>query len=291
VRRTVEKDNSFFLDIEELSQLNGGKPTAFPKGLAAQNDYVYEVDKDLISEDNPHGVGVAVGCILHPHGETLKTKWMDGNAVEMTPKKFMRKCPQIGDIVSDDKDCYEVLSYSSKGCKLSVRDEADWPHWFKLLKKKATALASKEKKTTPLASKKKRAGKQSRKKKRAQKKKEKSEDAIDAIDENDWMVCRASTLEPKQVTILQQVLEKIKLPPGWTVSVFEVFAERSLREYKDLQKSAVHENHMKIFRASISQVMEQVRPCVSQPFDGNVTMAAAALMPALVQVTTIFRRC
>ena len=83
---------------------------------------------------------------------------------------------------------------------------------------------------------------------------------------------------------MQAALENVRLPPHWTARVFEVFAERSLREYSDLQKSDVHDNREKVFRAAISQVMEQVRPVISQPFDGDLTKAAAALMPVLAQV-------
>ena len=125
-----------------LSKLEGGKPRAFPDGLAATGDYVYEVDKDLITEENPYGVGLAVGLILHPHGNEWKIKWMDGS-VEMTPKKFLRKCPPIGALLTDGKNCFRLVKHLKKGTRLQILDavpknfQAKFDKARKLLQKKA----------------------------------------------------------------------------------------------------------------------------------------------------------
>ena len=284
-----------------LSKLEGGKPRAFPDGLAATGDYVYEVDKDLITEENPYGVGLAVGLILHPHGNEWKIKWMDGS-VEMTPKKFLRKCPPIGALLTDGKNCFRLVKHLKKGTRLQILDavpknfQAIFDKARKLLQKKAkpvvgvavvAALASILPRTSPRTS--------PRKKRQATKSKKKlpqhNADDDKKSDDADWMRCRASTLKPEKIAALQAALAKARLPPHWTARVFEVFAERCLREYSDLQKSKVHANREKVLRAAISQVMEQVRPVVSQPFDGDLTKATAVLMPVLVQVICICTSC
>ena len=119
--RAVSKKNNRVLKTAPLSQLEGAKPRAFPDGLAGTGDYVYEVDKDYITEKNPYGVGVAVGCVLHPHGNEWKIKWMDGS-VEMTPKKFLRKCPQIDDLLTDGDSCFKLVSHKKKGSRLQILD-------------------------------------------------------------------------------------------------------------------------------------------------------------------------
>lgn len=266
--------------------MEGGKPRAFPDGLAATGDYVYEVDKDLITEENPYGVGIAVGCVLHPHGNEWKIKWMDGS-VEMTPKRFLRKCPQIDDLLTDGENCFKLVSHSKKGSRLQILDAVpkNFQTKFDKVRKKLqnnakpVGVARTSLRTSP------------RKKRQATKSKEKlpqhNADEDKKSDDADWMRCRASTLKPEKIAALQAALAKVRLPAHWTARVFEVFAERCLREYSDLQKSEVHENRDKVLRAAISQVMEQVRPVISQPFDGDLTKAAAVLMPVLAQVICV----
>ena len=299
--RAVSKKNNRVLKTAPLSQLEGAKPRAFPDGLAATGDYVYEVDKDYITEKNPYGVGVAVGCVLHPHGNEWKIKWMDGS-VEMTPKKFLRKCPQIDDLLTDGDSCFKLVSHKKKGSRLQILDNV--PKKFqtkfakarkKLQQKNAkpvgvavvAAPASIAPRTCPRTS--------PRKKKQAKKSKEKlpqhNADEDKKSDDADWTRCRASTLKAEKIAALQAALAKVRLPPHWTARVFEVFAERCLREYSDLQKSEVHENREKVLRAAISQVMEQVRPVISQPFDGDLTKAAQVLMPVLAQVICVCTSC
>ena len=270
LRKAVE-DNSEYISAWEiilpltiLSILDGGKPKAFPRGLVAEKSFVYEIDPDLIDEINPHGVGLAVGKVLHPHGDEIKCLWLDCAAEETTPKKFLKRCPQIGDVVNDGTYCYTVLAYLKEGVKLKK----------KKMQKKTTKATKKS----------------ATKAKKVSRKKKKKVTAVPAeIEENadnaDWLVCRASGLQPPQVERLQQALKKIKLPPKWSGRVYEVFAERTLRQYKDLQKSLVHANCEKVLRAAVAQVMEQVRPVITQPYDGDVDKATVALTPALLEVS------
>lgn len=283
--RSAETTETFVLSLADLAQLIGAKPKKFPEGLVARNDFVYEVDADLIDpEDNPHGVGDVVGAVLDPHGDTLKVKWFDDNGVENTPKKFLRKAPQIGEIEHDGNKCYEVLGYSYQGCKMKTLPKEDWPRWFKILKLKQKREKAKSIKVITATTAKPRTKRKKKVSKKKTKTKDKKADDENIIDDSDWMVCRASTLDAKQMATLQTALAGIKLPPGWTAAVFEVYAERSLREYMDLQKSDVHKNCNKILRAAISQVMAQVRPVISRPFEGDVTKASVTLMPALRKV-------
>ena len=43
-------------------------------------------------------------------------------------------------------------------------------------------------------------------------------------------------------------------------------------------------NCQKVLGAAVSQVIEQVRPVITQPYNGDVDKATAALMPALREV-------
>ena len=71
------------MSLTDLAQLIGAEPKQFLEGLVATNDFVYEVDPDLINpEDNPYGIGTVIGAVLDPHGEYLKVKWFDDNGVD-----------------------------------------------------------------------------------------------------------------------------------------------------------------------------------------------------------------
>ena len=106
-------------DLVSLSKLKGGEPKSFPKGLCASNTYVYEVDAEKKSEQNPYGVGQFAGCITYPHGSRVKVKWMDGEH-DLIETKYIKKCPQIGDIVHAAEIPCEVMSYSVKGVHLAA---------------------------------------------------------------------------------------------------------------------------------------------------------------------------
>ena len=106
-------------DLVSLSKLKGGEPKPFPKGLCASNTYVYEVDAEKKSEQNPYGVGQFAGCITYPHGSRVKVKWMDGEH-DLIETKYIKKCPQIGDIVHAAEIPCEVMSYSVKGVHLAA---------------------------------------------------------------------------------------------------------------------------------------------------------------------------
>ena len=100
-----------------------------------------------------------------------------------------------------------------------------------------------------------------------------------------WLRCRNGTpLTNKESKALTEALNNIDLPPDWAANLFYAFTERTVKEYKTLQKSEIHLNRKKVYKSAISQVMEQVRPKSTKPYNGDTSKAMVTLMPVLTQV-------
>ena len=100
-----------------------------------------------------------------------------------------------------------------------------------------------------------------------------------------WLRCRNGTpLTNKESKVLTEALNNIDLPPDWAANLFYAFTERTIKEYKTLQKSEIHLNRQKVYKSAISQVMEQVRPASTKPYNGDTSKALVTLMPVLTQV-------
>ena len=77
---------------------------------------------------------------------------------------------------------------------------------------------------------------------------------------------------------------------------YEAFAMRVMKEYKGLQRSKGRSNCVKVLKAAIAQVFDQIRPKSSVPnFNFDAKAAHKTLLPIIKQVdisslTVIFLR-
>lgn len=226
----------------------------FPKGLVQVGAAVVEkLDKSKVGQD--------FGIVNNPYGDAWEVTWDDGETEliknptknlalslqieqEIMIKNVLHRCSKY------DKGCHviPVVSSSAASSDVAVSDVS-------------TAVQP------PSPSKRPRSDQQTTKSKK------KSKKATTTVT-NKWKRCRAKKLTNAQRSILTGQYDD-----GKHSEVMIMFAERSLQEYVELQKSPLHLNYKNIFTAAIRQVMCQVVPDTDKPLGGDVDKVCNVLLP------------
>ncbi len=93
-----------------------------------------------------------------------------------------------------------------------------------------------------------------------------------------WVNSKAPALTNSELTKASELIrESCSKEPSYVL-----FAERTIQEYKQLQKSGpLHLNIRKVFKAAVGQMMQQVRPKSARPCHGNSTTVMQDLLPVV----------
>ena len=241
----------------------------FPKGLVQVGAAVVEkLDKSKVGQD--------FGIVNNPYGDAWEVTWDDGETeLIRNPTKNLALSLQIEQEIminnllhrcsKYDKGCHVIPVVSSSGSSAVSSDVA--------VSDVSTAVQP------PSPSKRPRSDQQTNQAANQSKKKskkattKKSKKATTTVT-NKWKRCRAKKLTNAQRSILTGQYDD-----GKHSEVMIMFAERSLQEYMELQKSPLHLNYKNVFTAAIRQVMCQVVPDTDKPLGGDVDKVCNLLLP------------
>ena len=249
-------------------------------------------------------VGTEFGEIVNPFGDAWEVAWTDGETEMIrAPTKNLALSLQPKQPLLVDNDLLTCSHYDTSGCHLS--QDIDSPAPTKRTRSNTTkepATKRTKKKTLKTSKSSKQSSKQSCKTrntkepatKRAKKKtlktskssKQSSKQSCKTsntkdCEEKNWRRCRAKKLSNTQRNVASKAFAAAKLDVSF------IFAERSLQEYADMQKSPLHVNARNVFAAAIGQVMCQVDPPEERPLGGSVTKVFEVLFPICQQVKII----
>ena len=279
----------------QLSQLHKKTaPKAFPKGLVALDQWIYECDPELRDEKaNPHGVGKLFGQVKEPFGESLavafwdkkKKKWVN----EMLQKTYARAAPPKGTQFTINGSTYTTVQYTHEGCHVHDTPVPSPKKAKKVRKTKAKPANAKPAKAKPVKAKPAKA-KPTKAKPVKAKPKAKPRRAVRSRSPSPepepcsrWLRCRAPALSPAELESLSNACEGTGCE-NFSSGEYYIFTMRVAQEYKLRQKSACHFNNNNVLRAAVSQVFVQVRPKTLLPHDGDVNAALDTLLPVMQQV-------
>lgn len=200
-------------------------PKNLPRGIIPAGLWCYEYAKDYEDPDtNPYAVGKDFGQVLKPFGAP-EMQWSNGEKSAIA-RKHLKVSIQAGAEFVHDGYSYKCKKYSSKGCHVFRKKLAD----------KAVHLLS-----APAP------GAHTTQKPSPQKTPKKRKAAIAICDVQDnprWVRCKQPKLKNSEWNVLTEAISDTDIPQfnEWSKEEYMPFAARVLREYRGLQKSALHLN-------------------------------------------------
>ena len=211
-------------------------PKNLPRGVIAAGLWCYEYAKDYEDPDtNPYAVGQDFGRVVVPFGAP-EMQWTNGERSAIA-RKHLKVSIQPGAEFVHDGYSYKCKKYSAKGCHVFRK---------KLAQKAVNLLTSTDAPCTKKTSPKKSTKKTSPKKRKAETAAIASCD-VDHLQENPrWVRCKQAKLANSEWNVLTEAISGMDIPQihEWTKKEYMPFAARVLREYRGLQKSALHLNRM-----------------------------------------------
>ena len=246
----------------------------FPKGLGVVGQMVVEVKgKNKFGKD--------FGELVKPTGVEWEVDWTDGTKNQLIPQptKNLTLSVQVDQDIMVNGKLMTCSLYSKKGCHLKDCSLITSPERTQSAQPRTTRSSHRQKqlkKTAATATPPSTPVKDGEKPTDTRKRKP---TAQRAGAKKKWRKCRAPNLTNTQRGIATKAFADGKLDISF------IFAERTLKEYVDLQKSPLHVNARNLFAAAIGQVMCQVNPETDKPLGGNVTAVFDILFPICQKVS------